>query len=100
MTLTNASGPGVAHPEPATTIRATGQQHDPDDRATRRVPVASAASYAPAGRRRMVLLLVLHCPFCRCAHAHRGAEYGGLRRAGCGGGEYLIRPVTAARVPA
>ena len=43
----------------------------------RRVPVASAVGYPAAGRRRFVLLLVLHCPFCRYAHSHRGAEHGG-----------------------
>lgn len=64
------------------------------------VVVASAASYPASGRRRFALLLVLSCPFCRYAHAHRGAEYGGLRRAGCGRGEYLVKPTTAARVPA
>lgn len=30
------------------------------EHATRRVPVASATSYPPAGRRRFTLLLVLH----------------------------------------
>ena len=47
-----------------------------------------------------MLLLVLHCPYCRHVHAHRGAEFGGLRRAGCDSGDYLVKPVTAARVPA
>jgi hypothetical protein len=68
--------------------------------ATRRVPVASATSYPPAGRRRFTLLLVLHCPFCRLAHAHRGAERGGLRQSGCGRGPYLVKPATGTRVPA
>lgn len=87
-----ACGTGLAE-----NVQQDGRPGRPN-RATRRHPVASAAAYPPAGRRFTTLLLVLHCPFCRCAHAHRGAEFGGLRRAGCGRGEYLVKPVTAARV--
>lgn len=56
-----------------------------------KVCVATAAAYAPAGRRTTALLLVRNCPYCRHAHAHRGVASGGLRRAGCGRGHYLLQ---------
>lgn len=58
---------------------------------TRRGPqvIVTADSYPPAGRRRHWLLLVTCCPFCKCAHAHRGGP--GLRDAGCGFGAYVVR---------
>jgi len=99
MTPRNADGGPPAGPA-VEKISTTTQQHDHREHGTRRVPIASATSYPPAGRRSLVLLLVLRCPSCRCAHAQRGAAHGGIRRAGCGGGEYLVKPITAARVPA
>ncbi len=51
------------------------------------------AGYPPAGRRRHWRLIVTSCPFCGpgSAHAHRGGPGGGLRRAECGRGDYLLR---------
>lgn len=69
-----------------------GQTH----RRTFRVRTAHATAYPPVGRRSMWLLLVRRCPVCRGAHLHRGAPHGGLRRAGCGKGAYLVVPVQAA----
>jgi hypothetical protein len=59
--------------------------------------VVIARAYAPCGRRSSWLLLVEECPFCstgsiKSVHVHRGAHHGGLRRSGCGRGEYLVRP--------
>jgi hypothetical protein len=100
MSPGTTNGGPPAGPAIVEKINAVTTQHDHGQHRTRRYVVASATSYPPAGRRSLVLLLVLHCPFCQYVHAHRGAEYGGVRRAGCGRGEYLVKPATAARVPA
>ena len=69
------------------------------DRRTNRRVTATARAYPPGpGRRSTHLLIVTRCPFgCGGVHAHRGAEHGGPRKAGCGRGEYFVRPVRAAR---
>lgn len=46
--------------------------------------------YPPSGHRRYWLVAVL-CPNCRGWHSHRTGPNGGLRRAGCGRGAYLIK---------
>jgi hypothetical protein len=48
--------------------------------------------YPPAGQRRHWLLVVDNCPFdCGGSHAHRGGgPEGGIKRAGCGGGAYVV----------
>ncbi len=58
------------------------------------VPLARAVGLAPSGARKLWLWIVGRCDFCGGAHAHRGGPKGGVRRAGCGRGEY---EVTASR---
>jgi hypothetical protein len=67
-----------------------------------RPTTAAAVAYAPAGSRQHWALVVPACPYCHGAHLHRGAAYGGIRRAGCGRGEYLVRalPTSIRRVVA
>lgn len=65
------------------------------------IPTVQARLYAPSCRRTLPLLIVLGCPFCpEGRHVHRGQ--GGVRRAGCGRGEYSIQaiPVIVGRVAA
>jgi hypothetical protein len=53
------------------------------------LPRVPARFYGPNGRRGLGLLLVTRCPFgCGGVHVHRGV--GGVRRAGCGAGEYVV----------
>lgn len=52
------------------------------------IPRVAARFYGPSGRRGLGVLLVAQCPHCAGAHLHRGA--GGVRRAGCGAGEYML----------
>ena len=59
--------------------------------------VVTAEAYPPVGRRSQWLLLVKSCVFCGYAHGHRGSPAGGPREAGCGRGEYMLRPVVAGR---
>lgn len=50
-----------------------------------------ATGYPPAGQRRHWLLVTDNCPYCISgSHAHRGGPDGGIRRAGCGGGAYVV----------
>lgn len=72
---------------------ATSRADDPVQSDTAvRVP---AVFYVPSGRRMLAVLVVLTCPFCTPGgpHVHRGN--GGLRRAGCGGGQYVLVPRAA-----
>lgn len=101
MTRNGHGGAGGTSPD-------TAAEHQPradqpgcrKDRTTRRI-VATARAYAPAGRRTTHLLVVTRCPFhCGGVHAHRGAEHGGPRKAGCGRGEYILRGVPAVRAVA
>lgn len=88
---------GPRQGRPAETVVGTTSEMDRSRRRRPRQPiVVTAVAYPPAGRRSMWLLLVLSCPFCaeRGVHAHRGARYGGLRRAGCRRGEYLVTPIS------
>lgn len=92
------SGGTPGHHPRATTATSvhTSTQADPDHgTAALHVRSTAAQAYPPAGRRSLWLLLVKSCPFCGYAHAHRGGPTGGLREAGCGRGEYAIRPVVA-----
>jgi hypothetical protein len=72
---------------PAATIKP--QDRDQSSAAVR-VP---ARFYGPSARRSLGVLLVTSCPYCPSGgpHLHRGG--GGLRRAGCGRGEYVVVPV-------
>ncbi len=95
MNVSGVTNGGPAQAPVVETISTVTKQSDHVDRATRRVPTATAARYGPGGRRRFSLLLVRDCPYeCGCAHAHRG-EARGLRQAGCGRGQYAIMAVTA-----
>lgn len=53
----------------------------------------AATFLPPAGRRTLGVLIVRRCAFCAAGHIHRGA--GGLRRAGCDRGEYVVVPHVA-----
>lgn len=68
------------------------QGTDPGQRSapTRPVPAARGVGLAPCARRRLWLWVVPRCPFCHGSHLHRGGSAGGLRRAGCGRGEYRV----------
>lgn len=65
----------------------TSEQHQHS-----RAPRVVGRFYGPAARRSLGVLVVTACPFCPSGgpHVHRGS--GGLRRAGCGGGEYVVVP--------
>lgn len=57
------------------------------------LPVAFGPSYPPAGRRRLWVIVVNRCPFCRGHHLHRGTEEGpphGAHSAGCRGRYFLV----------
>jgi hypothetical protein len=54
------------------------------------VPVARGIGLAPSGARKLWLWIVGSCVFCAGAHAHRGGPKCGVRRAGCGNGEYEV----------
>jgi hypothetical protein len=54
-------------------------------------PPIWATAYPPAGHRHRWLLLVRTCDTCGGAHHHFGGPTGGLRRRGCGAGEYHLR---------
>lgn len=56
----------------------------------------------PSGRRTIGLWIVGRCPLAGCSgsHAHRGGPAGGVRRAGCGRGEYLLTSAARRRVVA
>jgi hypothetical protein len=59
--------------------------------ARERAPIARAVGLAPAAGRVLWAWIVTHCPFgCGGAHLHRGGVAGGVRRAGCGRGEYQV----------
>jgi hypothetical protein len=61
------------------------------------IVTVSAFAYPPCARRRLWLLLVTSCPYCASVHAHRGAQHGGVRRAGCDRGEYSLQTRVARR---
>ncbi len=85
MTPTNAErGPRQG---PATAQIAAPHEDDQHRERTAAVRVAGTF-YAPAGRRRFGVLIVTRCPFCPGVHLHRGN--GGVRRAGCGRGDYIV----------
>ncbi len=72
------------------------QDHQQPNRAARRgrPVVARSVAYRPGAGRTYWLHLVLLCPFaCGFVHHHRGAAHGGLRRARCGRGSYMLTPV-------
>lgn len=59
----------------------------------------TAIVYPPSGRRQLPLLIVNRCPWCGPGtHVHRGQ--GGVRRAGCGRGDYVIVVAVAKSVRA
>lgn len=51
---------------------------------------ARAVGLAPCGGRLRWAWIVARCPFCSGSHLHRGGRDGGIRRAGCGRGEYRV----------
>ena len=52
---------------------------------------AAATAYAPSGPRGRWVLVVTDCPYCgRGPHVHLGADPSGVRRAGCGRGQYRL----------
>jgi hypothetical protein len=57
----------------------------------RQVPTARAVGLKPGGVRELWLWIVGRCEYCSGAHAHRGAPKCGVRRAGCGKGEFDVR---------
>lgn len=76
-------------PPPSVSIAANGSRDG-------RHLVVSAIAIPPLGRRRLWLLLVQSCSWCSCSHVHRaGSPTGGLRYAGCGGGQYYVQVVRA-----
>lgn len=83
-------GNGAPPQRPATEKKSS--RHQAADRPQDSVPYVWATAYPPAGRRHHWLLVILSCPACRGAHAHRGGADGGLRRAGCGSGSYYVKP--------
>lgn len=44
-------------------------------RGSRRVPIARATAYVPAGRRKRYAAVVERCPHCRRAHLHYGDRW-------------------------
>ncbi|MDB5288741.1 MAG: hypothetical protein JWR05_3690 [Mucilaginibacter sp.] len=89
--------PGTRNGGPPTGPAVTNAVIDPHDRQAQdataiRVP---AVFYLPSGRRMLAVLVVTACPFCTPGgpHVHRGN--GGVRRAGCGRGEYVLVPRAA-----
>lgn len=91
---TRNGGPAQPAEAPANhAIAAPSQKQDHgQDSHTVRVP---ARFYGPSARRSLGVLVVTSCPFCPSGgpHLHRGV--GGPRRAGCGGGDYILVPVPA-----
>lgn len=75
---------------PSAITAPTMAQHPQDATAVR----AAATFLPPSGRRTLGVLIVQRCPFCAAGHVHRGKA--GVRQAGCGRGEYLVVPRTAA----
>jgi hypothetical protein len=54
-------------------------------------PVATAVGRKPSGARAFWAWIVANCPYgCGGSHLHRGGPQGGLRRAGCGLGQYQV----------
>lgn len=88
---------------PAAKITAATKHQHPNPSRRRRderdIPGVWGVGYPPAGRRRF-WIVVLCCPECRGYHSHRTGPRGGVRRAGCGRGEYRVRvrrPLSATR---
>lgn len=79
--------PGTAAAKISATLTQLDQTHV---QAT--APTVWAVAYPPAGHRRHWLFIVAPCFACGGAHAHRGGQDGGLRRAGCGRGSYVVQP--------
>lgn len=80
----NGAPPGIA----ATAKKLDHQDSIPADRQD--APVARAVGLVPSGGRTLWAWVVGRCPFCAGSHMHRGGSRGGLRRAGCGKGEYRV----------
>jgi hypothetical protein len=78
-------------PEPPQ-LRASEISRDQATDPRKRNPKArqSAVGLAPSGARKLWLWIVGRCVYCGGAPAHRGGAKCGVRRAGCGKGEYEI----------
>jgi hypothetical protein len=90
---------GALRQGPASDLHITSTRNSADTAKSSRPLYVWAEGHKPSARRRYWLLIVRQCPYCAAGqHAHRGGEGGGLRRAGCGRGEYFlkIRPVLGA----
>ena len=88
---TRRSGAPPQHPAPETISHRQATDHGETSAADRQgVPVARGVAYAPAGRRRLWLLLVPRCPHCGHAHAHRGGPAAGMRESGCGQSYHVV----------
>jgi len=84
-TRTRRSGAPTQRPAPQTISHRQATDHGERSATGRQdAPVARGVAYAPAGRRRLWLLLVPRCPHCGHAHAHRGGPAAGVRESGCG----------------
>jgi len=94
MTRTRERRPATNGAPPETRRRqaASPAQDSATDRPS--APIARAVGLAPSGGRTLWLWVVGRYPIPGCGgnHAHRGGPNGGLRRAGCGGGEYCGSP--------
>lgn len=93
MSPPTRSGAPPQSPATAQTVPAPqDDQHRQDSRDGRhRQPVvARAVGLPPCGARGYWAWVVGRCPYCAGSHLHRGGHNGGVRRAGCGAGEYQV----------
>ena len=64
------------------------------------IPPVWSIGYPPGGKRHRWLLIVQTCPTCRATHHHFSpGPHGGIRRAGCGRGSYLLKSRPALAQP-
>jgi len=96
--MTTKTAPAAVTPAARANVSLPGGRAQ-DATRQRQVTTVAATAYPPDCRRRRWVLLAA-CPFCSGVHLHLGAQHGGVRRAACGRGRYLIRPSQAAAIRA
>jgi hypothetical protein len=103
--MRNASGAGLAQPDPATSIdhRRTAQPDHANGTPRRTTPVLVAVGeyHPPTGRRHLGVVIVRTCPNCGHLHIHRAmvaTTADGTTRVGSCGIEYLLCVLPAERL--
>jgi hypothetical protein len=79
----------VPAPRDSSRHHAAGQPHGNAPEPVREV-IAPGVGLKPSGVRLFWAWVVARCPYCGGSHLHRGGPKGGLRRAGCGRGSYVV----------